>query len=128
MRRAGPGLRRRACRGAPDTASREHAMAADLEQLPSSPPARTLRLAPEYRRSGVYLVVGYVLLAGTSIALYHAGLGRGRGDTLFSLGVLTLVLLGPALLAFRYRLRVDARGIWRRHVLAWDLWPWDAFA
>ena len=27
----------------------------------------------------------------------------------------------------RWRLRVDDRGIWRRRLIGWDLWPWEAF-
>jgi hypothetical protein len=34
---------------------------------------------------------------------------------------------GLLAVAFRYRLRIDARGIWRRRLVHWDLWPWEAF-
>jgi hypothetical protein len=27
----------------------------------------------------------------------------------------------------RWRLRVDDKGLWRRRLVGWDLWPWEAF-
>jgi hypothetical protein len=39
-----------------------------------------------------------------------------------SCGVLCLLLF-----AFRYRIRIDAHGVWRRRFVRWDLWPWAAF-
>jgi hypothetical protein len=44
--------------------------------------------------------------------------------------VITAVTLGAGgllLVTFRYRLRIDARGLWRRRLVRWDLWPWEAF-
>jgi hypothetical protein len=30
-------------------------------------------------------------------------------------------------LTIRFRLRIDEHGIWRRRLIRWDLWPWEAF-
>lgn len=86
------------------------------------------RLAPEFRRCGVYLFVGYLLLAGTVISLEQLGLVPGWDRGIIFLAFLAVPMLGAALLIYRQLLRVDDRGIWRRRFLRWDLWPWGAFS
>jgi hypothetical protein len=93
-------------------------------------PGRVFRLAPEYRRCGVYLVLFCLLLAGLLVALKFADL-TPRTWAKLVVGDLTLLaapLLGLAVLTWRCALRVDDRGIWRRRLVGWDLWPWEAFA
>jgi len=95
----------------------------DSERLPL-----VFRLAPEYRRIGVYLVVSYLCISGALIGLQVAGVGFGADRIAIGLSVYGVLFLGVPLLIFRARLRVDSSGIWRRRFLSWDLWPWKAFA
>ncbi len=86
------------------------------------------RFAAKYRRCGVYLVVGYLLLVATNILLQHLDLARHSYQALEMALIFAGPMLGFALLVFRQLLRVDERGVWRRRFLRWDLWPWEAFA
>jgi hypothetical protein len=85
------------------------------------------RMAPEFRRCGIYLCVGYLLLAGTIIVLTRLELGAGWDHCAVTAAILGVPMLGGALLIFCQLLRVDDRGIWRRRLFFWDLWPWEAF-
>jgi hypothetical protein len=85
------------------------------------------RLAPEFRRCGVYLFVGCLLLVGTVIGLEQLGLGRGWGEAI-PLTAFAVPMLGVVLLTQRQLLRVDDRGVWRRRFFRWDLWSWEAFS
>ncbi|HZU37231.1 MAG TPA: hypothetical protein VFA18_15015, partial [Gemmataceae bacterium] len=97
------------------------------KQAPTGP--LFFRFAPEYRRCGMYLFVGYLLFAGILIGLEQVGLTqRGWGPIILVLAILALPMLGGALCLYRQRLRVDERGVWRRRFFRWDLWPWEAFA
>jgi hypothetical protein len=93
-------------------------------------PGRLFRLAPEYRRCGAYLVLFCLLLAAVEGGLKLAGLTPLTWAQLVAspLTVMAVALLGVAVLTWRYALRVDERGIWRRRFSRWDLWPWEAFA
>jgi hypothetical protein len=93
-------------------------------------PGRVFRLAPEYRRCGVYIVLFCLLLAALEVGLKLAGLTPRTWAELFAspLTVMAGALLGVAVLTWRYALRVDDRGVWRRRFSRWDLWPWEAFA
>ena len=86
------------------------------------------RLAPEYRRCGIYLLIGYLIFVGTSIVLHQLSLARDAVQVFVVPFVLAIPMLGTALLIGCYLLRVDDQGIWRRHFFRWDLWPWQAFA
>jgi hypothetical protein len=92
-------------------------------------PGRVFRLAPEYRRCGVYLALFCLLSTGLLVALKFTDL-TPRTWTEVAVGDLTMLvapLLGFAALSWRYALRVDDQGIWRRCLFRWDLWPWSAF-
>jgi hypothetical protein len=93
-------------------------------------PRRVFRLAPEYRRCGIYLVLFCLLLAGLEVGLKLAGLTPLTWAQLVAnpLTVMAVALLGLAVLTWRYAVRVDGQGVWRRRLFAWDLWPWEAFA
>jgi hypothetical protein len=93
-------------------------------------PGRVFRLAPEYRRCGAYLVLFCLLLAGLEVGLKLAGLTPLSWAQLVGnpLTVMAVALLGIAVLTWRYALRVDDQGVWRRRLFGWDLWPWEAFA
>jgi hypothetical protein len=91
-------------------------------------PNRVFRLAPEYRRCGVYLVLGWLLVGGLMLGLHFSEDPiRSWSDLCTVLTVLSALFLGSAVTLLRYGLRVDERGIWRRHLFRWDLWPWEAF-
>jgi hypothetical protein len=93
-------------------------------------PGRVYWLAPEYRRCGVYLVLFCLLLAALEVGLKLAGLTPLTWARLVAspLTVMAVALLGLAVLTWRYAVRVDGHGVWRRRLFAWDLWPWEAFA
>jgi hypothetical protein len=93
-------------------------------------PGRAFRLAPEYRRCGVYLVLFCLLLAALEVGLKLAGLTPLTWAQLVAnpLTAMAVALLGVAVLTWRYALRVDDRGVWRRRFFGWGLWPWEAFA
>jgi len=86
------------------------------------------RLAPEYRRCGVYVAVGFVVIAATLVAFTWAGINNRTWESTivvlsgFAGGTLFLLVL-----LFRYRIRIDQHGVWRRRLIRWDLWPWEAF-
>jgi hypothetical protein len=85
-------------------------------------------MAPEYRRCGIYLIVGYFVLGGASLSVKLEGLDRDWESSVSRALLLAPFMLAPALLTFRQVLRVDGNGIWRRRFFRWDLWNWDAFA
>lgn len=86
------------------------------------------RLAPQFRRCAVYVVVGFVLVSATAIGLSLAeGNDTARPKALAGLAVLGVGSLLLLVLTFHYRLRIDERGVWRRRFVRWDLWPWEAF-
>ncbi len=86
------------------------------------------KMAPEYRRCGIYLIVGYFVLGGASLSVRLEGLDRDWESSVSRALLLAPFMLAPALLTFRQVLRVDGNGIWRRRFFRWDLWNWDAFA
>jgi len=87
-----------------------------------------LRLAPEYRRSAIYAALGVILLTATLVELRLAQLNNGRWvDQIIFLSFFAVPALTLLVLAFRYRIRIDQHGVWRRRLVRWDLWPWEAF-
>jgi hypothetical protein len=92
-------------------------------------PAVVIRLAPEFRRIGVYLLFGYAAAMALVVWLKRAGLNPTEWWEITLVGALlgapTLALLA---LVWRYRIVVDEAGVWRRRFFRWDLWPWEAFA
>lgn len=91
------------------------------------------RLAPEYRRCGIYGLVGFLVVLGTAILLIWIDHGFQRNRVRDLLGMLPLFMfLAPYLIwsviLLRWRLRVDDRGIARQRFWRWDAWPWEVFA
>jgi hypothetical protein len=93
---------------------------------------RYFRLAPAYRRCAVYLLVGMVLVAcllhlvGAFVRRQPGFHGEAPGE-LIGGTFLVVLLVAPAILILRWKMRVDERGIARRRLWGWDLWPWEAF-
>src|SRR5262245_53081191 len=92
--------------------------------------AAVFRPAPESRRVSVYCVLGSLAVAGLIFTMAHWGIGpqRGGAETTAVLSILGTIALVPTVLIWRSAIRVDADGIWRRRIVQWDLWPWEAFA
>jgi hypothetical protein len=87
-----------------------------------------LRLAPEYRRSAVYAALGVILITATLVELRLAQLNNGRWvDQIIFLSFFAVPAFVLLVLALRYRIRIDQHGVWRRRLVRWDLWPWEAF-
>lgn len=88
--------------------------------------ARIFRMAPEYRRCGIYVVVGFAMMAGV---LYWLG-GYLENHSAYTLmvcsfyGVISIFGLVP----LHWAIRVDDCGIARRTLIGWDLWSWSDFA
>ena len=92
-------------------------------------PAVIFRPAPMWRRAAIYCLFGCLVCIGVYDGMDPGGIGPDRGvvaKTVISV-VLGLVATVPALLAWRSAIRIDAEGIWRRRLIEWDCWPWDAF-
>jgi hypothetical protein len=88
-----------------------------------------MRLVPELRRCAVYAAVGAVAAIGLLVWLELAGLNPQQWEAAAVLGGgFALGAIGLLAAAFRYRVRIDERGVWRRRFVRWDLWPWGAFA
>jgi hypothetical protein len=88
---------------------------------------RYYRIAPEYRRSLIYVAVG--LFALVPVAMWvHAFVKRRPPDNV--LGCLVVISVGVVLLlaAFRWVLRIDQRGLARRILFWWDRWDWTDLA
>ncbi len=101
-----------------------------MATVQATSPELHFRPAPEWRRVAIFCALGALAAAGTALGLSHWGLAPQRGPAdwvavFVALGVLGLV---PSLLIWPSAVRVDADGIWRRRLVRWDLWPWDAFA
>jgi len=95
-------------------------------------PVRFFRLARQYRRSAVYVFVGAILAGGAAWAVHpivqqQKGVNGPQGGPYFIGVVFVTLATGLCLVAFRWRLRVDCRGVARRRLWRWDLWPWEAF-
>jgi len=86
------------------------------------------RLSPEYRRCAVYVAIGFVVIAATLVGLTWAAIHNRSWESaivvLSAFAAGTFFLLGAT---FRYRIRIDEHGVWRRRFVRWDLWPWKAF-
>ena len=83
-------------------------------------------LMPEVRRSAAYVLVAVYLIPVIRWWLRDLLPYRGIADVIFGLITVALVTVGT-IGVIRWRLRVDEQGIWRRRLLGWDFWPWDAF-
>jgi len=95
---------------------------------PSNFRALDFRLAPEYRRCGIYVAVAFVVIAAILVGFTWAGINDRTWER--SIIVLTAFAVGTLFLLvaiFRYRIQIDEHGVWRRRFVRWDLWPWDAF-
>ena len=87
------------------------------------------RFAPDFRRIGVYLLVSALMIAATMAIYQYLGVTpRSRSEICFFILFFPGSMCGLALVLLRQLLRVDDRGIWRRRMFRWDLWPWEAFA
>jgi hypothetical protein len=88
---------------------------------------RLYRIAPEYRRSVIYAMVGSALLA---LVLYWIGYVFLERDLLGTIvacsmfGLFAILMIVP----LRWTLKVDDVGISRRWLIGWDHWSWQDFA
>lgn len=94
--------------------------------------SREFRMAARYRRIGWYVLFGLILLIGVAawVRLFVIGLPFQAGQKAAFIAW-SAMFLGAAMallcFLFRWRLRIDERGISRRRFLSWDLWKWDEF-
>jgi hypothetical protein len=87
-----------------------------------------MRLAPEHRRCASYIAIGYSLMVIVAIGLKLAEANdRSWPEVVVMLAAFGAALLVLVALLFRYRIRIDQHGVWRRRLVRWDLWPWEAF-
>jgi hypothetical protein len=83
-------------------------------------------LMAELRRSAIYVLVGFALILVIRWQLREIRPLRGVGDLVFGAVTIGVIVLG-VVTVLRWQLRVDDRGIARRRLFGWDLWPWEAF-
>jgi hypothetical protein len=83
-------------------------------------------LMAEVRRSAVYVLVGAGLIPLIRWWLHDLLPDRGVAPLIFGMALVMSVAVG-AFGVLRWRLKVDDQGIWRRRLIGWDLWPWEAF-
>ena len=94
--------------------------------------ARYFPLAVQYRRCGIYCVVGAILFVALALWVVRPlvpNRGAGHADPTHFTGLALVILAaaGYCLFLFGWRLRVDRQGIARRRLFRWHLWPWEAF-
>ncbi len=89
--------------------------------------SQVYRLAPEYRRSAVYAMVGFVFLGVVGAGLGISVLDRKPSETAL-VGIVYGTVAAAMILPLRWRLRLDDAGIARRWLWRWDRWSWDDFA
>jgi hypothetical protein len=84
-------------------------------------------LAPELRRSAVYFLVSLPLIAAVVV---WVGVVVNRQPAVNVVPALVVPgLIGLALiLALRWTVRIDDRGVARCFLFRWDVWAWDDFA
>ena len=81
------------------------------------------KMRSEFRRSAVIALFGMALILAVARAIQRFMPGQAWGR------IIPVLLISLGLLAIlRWRICVDARGIARRRLVGWDLWPWEAFA
>ena len=94
--------------------------------------ARYFPLAAQYRRCGLYCVLGAIVLVVLAVWVVkplvpNRGAGHADPTHFAGLALVVLAAVGLCFLVFRWRLRVDRQGIARRRLFRWHLWPWEAF-
>jgi hypothetical protein len=100
----------------------------DVENFTSSAASlpRTFRARPEFVRCCVYLMVGGWISIGLAFAV------RQQPWVLSGVAIgISILCLAPLLLVLyvsTYRIVLDERGIARRRLFWWTLWPWEDLA
>src|SRR5262245_31875924 len=80
-------------------------------------------LAPGYRRSAVYGFIGFLLIATAGVWMKAEDPNRSSWvGTIIFLALCDAAVLALVVGAFRYRIVMDERGVWRRRFFRWDLW------
>ena len=90
-------------------------------------PEREYRIQPELRRCCVYVLVSGVVIAFVARWVNQFGPNQGIGGIVLG-GILYSAQVVLSSVAFRWRLRLDERGIARRMLFRWDLWTWEELA
>jgi hypothetical protein len=73
-------------------------------------------------------VAGVAVAIGLAIWTKVAGLNpRSWEAVAVTAGIFLAGAAGVLAIVFLYRIRIDERGVWRRRLVRWDLWPWEAF-
>lgn len=90
-------------------------------------PLRFYRLAPEYRRSAIYAMVGLLVLAVATYWLGHIFLERDIEGTIVVCTVWCVAAMAMAI-PLHWALRIDEVGVACRRWNGWDLWTWSDFA
>lgn len=100
------------------------AIAAEPTALGSN--ARVFRLGGEFRRCGVYCLVGSVVIALAGVWIRQQFV-LPNPPPIAILVFLPVAAVGLFLFTTTWRLHVDGTGIARRRFWVCDLWPWEAF-
>jgi hypothetical protein len=94
--------------------------------------ARIYRIRAEYRRCGIYVLVGAIIcfLVATTVMPLVKQFARPKadpGEMMVITGLLVAAAAVFCLILRQWRLRVDHEGIVRRRLWRWYVWPWEAF-
>ncbi len=103
-------------------------MAATLneERIPvSGDEVRYFYLRSEIRRCAMYVTSGCLLI---SVLFWFVAVDREISERIFGCMVSLSIAIWMSQFFLLARVKVDRRGISRRVLLWWDLWPWEAFA
>jgi hypothetical protein len=84
-------------------------------------------LTPELRRSAIYGMVGFALLAGAAYWIANAILERDFWPT-FLICAVFAAISAAMIFPLRWALRVDDQGVAQRFLFGWDQWHWSDFS
>src|SRR5690242_19985078 len=96
--------------------------------MPATKPTE-FRALPEYRRCSLWAVRGMSALSAIAwVMRAYATTPPLYERKVIACAALTCACIMMAILVHSYRLRLDERGLWRRWLFRWELWPWEVFA
>lgn len=92
-------------------------------------PARTYRVAGEYRRSLIYVAIGGIVILALLALVPRPNPQPIELGRLVVVGLVYVTLpLAAWLYLTTWRLRIDESGLWRRRLGRWTCWTWETIA
>jgi hypothetical protein len=88
---------------------------------------RIYHMAPELRRSAIYAMVGFAVLAGATYRIGRSILERDFWPTFLICTVFAAISVAM-IFPLRWALRMDDQGVAQRLLFGWDQWHWSDFS